>query len=188
MKLLFLIIKVLVGGIYAVVCPNSKYFEFIVANEDVLMETDINDFNGKMKVIKSKNNKIFYDYIRFLGSMKEKMMLISPEKQSEKREELDILVKKFQKDNILANQNILGAKVLAMSIDPEIPENIINNDSLRYRYYLEHYWDNIDVTDNRIVHTPVYHKKLDFFFKKMIPQIPDTICKYALSINQSDGC
>ena len=31
----------------------------------------------------------------------------------------------------------------------------------------------------RIVHTPVYHKKLDFFFKKMIPQIPDTICKYA---------
>ena len=46
--------KVLVGGIYAVVCPNSKYFEFIVANEDVLIETDINDFNGKMKVIKSK--------------------------------------------------------------------------------------------------------------------------------------
>ena len=26
--------------------------EFIVADEDVLMETDINDFNGKMKVIK----------------------------------------------------------------------------------------------------------------------------------------
>ena len=24
--------KVLVGGIYAVVCPNSKYFEFIVAS------------------------------------------------------------------------------------------------------------------------------------------------------------
>ena len=71
MKLLFLI-KVLVGGIYAVVCPNSKYFEFIVADEDVLMETDINDFNGKMKVIKSENNKIFYDYIKFLGSMKEK--------------------------------------------------------------------------------------------------------------------
>ena len=53
-----------------------------------------------------------------------------------------------------------------MSIDPEIPESIINNDSLRYRYYLDHYWDHIDVTDNRIVHTPVYHKKLDFFLRK----------------------
>ncbi len=171
--------KVLVGGIYAVVCPNSKYFEFIVADEDVEMETDINDFNGKMKVLKSENNKIFFDYIRFLGSMKEKMMSISPEKQTEKREELDILVKKYQKENILANKSLLGAKVLAMSIDPVIPKNIINNDSLRYRYYLDHYWDHIDVTDKRIVHTPVYHKKLDFFFKKMIPQIPDTICKYA---------
>ena len=171
--------KVLVGGIYAVVCPNSKYFEFIVADEDVEMETDINDFNGKMKVLKSENNKIFFDYIRFLGSMKEKMMSISPEKQTEKREELDILVKKYQKENILANKSLLGAKVLAMSIDPIIPKNVINNDSLRYRYYLDHYWDHIDVTDKRIVHTPVYHKKLDFFFKKMIPQIPDTICKYA---------
>ena len=84
--------KVLVGGIYAVVCPNSKYFEFIVADEDVLMETDINDFNGKMKVIKSENNKIFYDYIKFLGSMKEKMISINPEKQSEKRVELDNLI------------------------------------------------------------------------------------------------
>ena len=87
--------KVLVGGIYAVVCPNSKYFEFIVSDEDVLMETDINDFNGKMKVIKSENNKIFYDYIKFLGSMKEKMMSIKPEQQSEKKKELDILEKKI---------------------------------------------------------------------------------------------
>ena len=138
--------KEFVGGIYAVVCPNSKYFEFIVADENVEMETDINDFNGKMKVIKSENNKIFFNYIRFLGSMKEKMMSISSEKQQEKREELDVLVKNYQKENILANNNLLGAKVLAMSIDPEIPESINENDSLRYRYYLDHYWDHIDVT------------------------------------------
>jgi alkyl hydroperoxide reductase subunit AhpC len=74
-----------------------------------------------------------------------------------------------------------------MSVEPTIPNEISSNDSLRYRFFLEHYWDHIDVTDNRIVHTPVYHKKLDFFFKKMIPQIPDTICKYAYElINQMD--
>ena len=38
------------------------------------METDINDFNGKMKIVKSENNKVFYDYIMFLGSMKNKAM------------------------------------------------------------------------------------------------------------------
>ena len=174
--------KKLTGGIYAVVCPNSKYFEFIVADEDVIMETDINDFNGKMKVLKSENNKVFYDYIRFLGSMKEKAMSLQGENNEKKRNALDLEVKNYQKNNITSNKNLLAAKVLAMSIEPDIPDEIKDIDSLRYRYYLEHYWDNIDVTDNRIVHTPVYHKKLDFFFKKMIPQIPDTICKYAHNV------
>ena len=171
--------KKLTGGIYAVVCPNSKYFEFIVADEDVVMETDINDFNGKMKVVKSENNKVFYDYIMFLGSMKNKAMSLQSENSEKKRNALDLEVKNYQRENITNNKNLLAAKVLAMSIDPEIPEEIKENDSLKYRYYLNHYWDNIDVTDNRIVHTPVYHKKLDFFFKNMIPQIPDTICHYA---------
>ena len=171
--------KKLTGGIYAVVCPNSKYFEFIVADEDVIMETDINDFNGKMKVVKSENNKVFYNYIMFLGSMKNKAMSLQGENNEKKRNALDLEVKNYQRNNITNNKNLLAAKVLAMSIDPEIPEEIKENDSLKYRYYLNHYWDNIDVTDNRIVHTPVYHKKLDFFFKNMIPQIPDTICHYA---------
>jgi len=158
--------KKLTGGIYAVVCPNSKYFEFIVSNEDVIMETDINDFNGKMKVIKSENNKVFYDYIMFLGSMKSKAMSLQGEKNDKKRSDLDLEVKNYQKNKIINNKNLLATKVLAMSIDPDIPEEIKENDSLKYRYYLDHYWDNIDVTDNRIVHTPVYHKKLDFFFQE----------------------
>ena len=104
--------KNLVGGIYAVVCPNSKYFEFIVADEDVSMETDINDFNGKMKVIKSENNKVFYDYIMFLGSMKNKAMSLQGENNEKKRNALDLEVKNYQKNNILNNKKLLAAKVL----------------------------------------------------------------------------
>ena len=173
--------KEFIGGIYAVVCPESRYFEFIMANEDVELETDILDFNGKMKIKKSKNNKLFYEYISFLGSMKERAKTLQGDDSKDKREALDLEVKQYQKNNIL-NKELLAAKVLAMSVDPEIPEEIKDNDSLRYRFYLDHYWDNIDVTDSRIVHTPVYHKKLDFFFKKMIPQISDTICKYSYNL------
>ena len=95
--------------------------------------------------------------------MKEKASNLKQDDVDE-REELDLMVKNFQNDHIFKNIDFLAAKVLAMSIDPTIPNEIQKNDSLRYRFYLDHYWDNIDVTDNRIVHTPVYHKKLDFFF------------------------
>ena len=64
--------KSLVGGVYAVVCPGSKYFEFIVTEEDVLMETDLNDFAGKMNVKKSENNKGILQLHQLLRNQKER--------------------------------------------------------------------------------------------------------------------
>ena len=171
--------KSLVGGVYAVVCPGSKYFEFIVTEEDVVMETDLNDFAGKMNVKKSENNKVFYNYINYLGTKKKEAAMLQGAKNKDKMAALDKEVKTYQKEQIFDQSHLFGAKVLAMSIDPIIPADYQSNDTLRYRYFLDHYWDNIDVTDKRIVHTPVYHNKLNHFFKKMIPQHPDTICKYA---------
>ena len=100
-----------------------------------------------MKIKKSENNKLFYQYISFLGSMKERSKTLQGDNSKTKREALDLEVKQYQKNNIL-NKELLAAKVLAMSVDPEIPEEIKDNDPLFGDvYYLEHYWDNIDVTD-----------------------------------------
>tara|TARA_Y100001933_G_C18968505_1_gene551418 strand:+ start:179 stop:1645 length:1467 start_codon:yes stop_codon:yes gene_type:complete len=171
--------KKLVGGVYAVVCPGSKYFEFIVTDEDVIMETKLDDFIGSMKVIKSENNKIFYGYINYLNQKKNEAKSFMENK--EKMAALDKEVKDYQKNNILDKTEFFGAKVLAMSIDIKLPEKFINNDTLKYNYIIRHFWDNIDLKDNRIVHTPVFHNKLDQFFK-MIPNHPDTICKYSYKI------
>ena len=169
-------------GVYAIVCPDSKYFEFIVTDEDVIIETDINDFSGKMNIIKSENNRVFYNYINYLDNKKKEAANISGSLKEQKMASLNNEVKSYQKKNIFGKSHLFGAKVLAMSIDPEIPEFYNSNDTLKYRFFLEHYWDNIDVTDNRVVYTPVFHNKLDYFFKKMIPQHPDSICKYAVSL------
>ena len=53
--------KELIEGVYALVCPGPKYFEFIMSKEDVEMSTKMSDFIGNMKVIKSEKNKIFYE-------------------------------------------------------------------------------------------------------------------------------
>ena len=168
--------KKLVEGVYAVVCPGSNYFEFVVSDEDVLMETQLKDLSGSMIVKKSKNNQLFYNYINFLAK-KKKEANFSKDKE-DKMKEIDLEVKEYQKTNLFNHLDLLAAKVLAMSIDPVIPQEVKKNDTLKYNYILKHYWDNIDVSDKRIIHSPVYHKKLDNFFK-MVPQHPDTICRYA---------
>ena len=55
-----------------------------------------------------------------------------------------------------------------MSIDPVIPDEIIENDTLKYKFYLNHFWDNIDLGEARFVHSPVYHNKQNYFIKKLL--------------------
>ena len=100
--------KKLVGGVYAVVCPGSKYFEFIVTDEDVIMETKLDDFIGSMKVIKSENNKIFYGYINYLNQKKNEAKSFMENK--EKMAALDKEVKDYQKNNILDKTEFLVPK------------------------------------------------------------------------------
>ena len=76
-----------------------------------------------------------------------------------------------------------------MSIDvfvPEAPKNDkgeIIDSSFRFKYFRSHYWDNIDLNDDRLVNTPVFHNKLEFYFgKNMQLQHWDTILYYAFDL------
>ncbi len=181
------------GGVYAVICPGPKYFEFIMADKVVEIHTSIDDFIGKMNVVKSKENKIFYDYIGFINLKKPEAKLLQEEKAKldpkkdkkkikeleEKGLALDKEVKNYQKKLASENKDLLIGRILNMSIDPEIPAEIKENDTLRYKYFKAHYWDNIMLSDERLVHSPIFHNKLEFYFKKMLLQHPDTICDNA---------
>lgn len=184
------------GGVYAVICPGPKYFEFIMADKVVEIETSMSNFISNMKVIKSKENKVFYDYIGFINLKKPEAKLLGeakakldPKKDKKKIAELDAQglaldteVKSYQKKLARENKDLLIGRILNMSIDPEIPAEIKGNDTLRYKYYKQHFWDNIMLEDERLVHSPVFHNKLEFYFQKMLLQQPDTICENAHNI------
>lgn len=49
-----------------------------------------------------------------------------------------------------------------------------------YHFYRDHFFDNIDLKDDRLVNTPVFHNKLETYFgKTMMIQHWDTVIKYA---------
>jgi thiol-disulfide isomerase/thioredoxin len=73
-----------------------------------------------------------------------------------------------------------------MSIEIDVPdaprdENRAMIDSnFRYKYYRDHFFDNVDLKDDRLVNTPIFHGKIDTYFgKTMMIQHWDTIIKYA---------
>jgi thiol-disulfide isomerase/thioredoxin len=186
--------KKLDQGKYAVVVPGPKYFEiFLADNEEIEMETDTSDFVKYMKVIKSENNKIFYDYIQYISNKKEEVTVLNKElidfgADSVKSKATSTALVNINKEVEAYQQSILKnhadkfvTKDLKMSIDvavPPAPENIVgdkNTKDYQYYWYKNHYWDNVDLKDTRIVRTPIFHKKLDTYFNKLLIQLPDTI-------------
>lgn len=77
--------------------------------------------------------------------------------------------------------NSLLASILGCTHELEIPdyprdENGNITDSLfKYTYMKNHYFDNVNLGDERLLRTPVYESKIDDYFDKQLLQIPDSI-------------
>ncbi|MCG8576473.1 MAG: DUF5106 domain-containing protein [Flavobacteriales bacterium] len=187
------------GGLMAFVTKEGRYFEFILDNEEVAMKcTNVQDMVGSMSVSKSENNKVFYDYIHFMTAKKrenaKEMEAIkahkkdSPEynKSKEKIEAIDKEIEDYQKKLVADNGDRFIAVLVKMSMDIELPElprddkGNVTDSNYVYNYYINHYWDNVPLKDERIVRTPIYQNKLEKYYAKRggILQIPDTITKY----------
>lgn len=189
--------KDLPRGIYMLVHKRKKLFEVIVVpGENFTIETDTADYFDKMKIKDSKENTLFYDYMKFLNGkgklaipLRDELQKLSKDKQTEspeykatqaKMKALDTEVKTYISTTLAANSTTLFARFVKANQDIEIPEapklaNGRTDSTFAYKYYKAHYWDNIDFTEDGLIRTPVFHGKLDNYMKKMTYQIPDSI-------------
>jgi thiol-disulfide isomerase/thioredoxin len=182
------------GGIYMVVLPGKKYFEMIVDKEQYFnLETDNADLVANMKVKGSKDNEVFYDYLRWISERGKRMEELKKELDSnkenaaktteikEKQTALDAEVKKYKTDIIEKHPGILLTAIFKASTEPEVPQAPLKADGTKdslfpYRYFRAHYFDNIDMKDDRLLRTPVFAPKIKQYIERIIPQHPDSIC------------
>jgi AhpC/TSA family. len=186
-------------GIYMIVLPGRKYFEILIsANQHFALNCSFSDYFNTLKFNGSEENSAFVEYQRKWIVMQQRASVISKRIQNNKQnnDSLKILgsLQKLQEENMKSylrsvikanNGNFLGTLVKGLlPIDiPEfpIPIGFANPDSVRwvrnYNYNKDHFFDNIDLTDERLIRTPLLYGKLDAFFTSALIQSPDTINK-----------
>ena len=186
-------------GIYMIVLPGRKYFEILIsANQHFALNCSFSDYFNTLKFNGSEENSAFVEYQRKWIVMQQRASVISKRIQNNKQnnDSLKILgsLQKLQEENMKSylrsvikanNGNFLGTLVKGLlPIDiPEfpIPIGFANPDSVRwvrnYNYNKDHFFDNIDLTDERLIRTPLLYAKLDAFFTSALIQSPDTINK-----------
>jgi len=182
------------AGVYAVVVPGPKYFELVVNEPVIKVATKKDELLPALTVKQSKENELFIGYIRFLTDRRiegdaQRAQLEAAKDESARAEvrarmtELDKRVKQYQRDLIANNKDMLVASLVKMSMAVELPEPRKPDGSLdsaaSYYQYRDHFWDNFDLTDPRIVRIPVFGNKFEEYMSKVVPQQPDTIKRLA---------
>jgi peroxiredoxin len=188
------------GGIYLIITPSKKYFEIIINDELFFsIETDTTDFTSIMKIKGSKENQLFYNYLQYINSqqkiatpIREALKQVKDNADStkmlqDKLTAIDKEVQNYKLDFIKQHPETFLAKVFKTSYEPEIPEAPLlpngKKDSVYvFRYYKDHFLDNVDFSDERLLRTPVFHSKIKQYITTLTVQQPDSIIKEADSL------
>jgi len=189
--------EALPGGIYLFVFPNKTYFELLIDKEQhFTMECTMSESVSTMKVKGSTDNSLFYDYLRFISGCSREVEPLKAERKNlqdqqastvtvdEKIKAIDTKVGDYKKKFINDYPGSMVAAIFKASEEPEVPELPLKADGTRdsafaFFYYRDHYFDNLDLGDERLLRSPVYHSKLSFYLKNLMIQIPDSIIPYA---------
>jgi thiol-disulfide isomerase/thioredoxin len=182
-------------GMYLLYLPNKNFFDLLISDDqDFFVENDTLDFVNHIIIKGSDENIAFYDYQRYLQKQSQKAreiqdrMKITTNKNDSAslKKELDLLndeVMNYIHKVISDNQGTYFGKFIqslqdVVVPDPPVDENgTIIDSSFQYRYYKNHYWNNFDLSDVRLLRTPFYEQKLMNYIEHVVYQIPDSLIK-----------
>lgn len=186
-------------GIYMVVLPGKKYFEFLVTeNQFFGISCSYDNYFNTLRFTGSQENSSFIEYQKKWLSLQQQAISLGKRIQDNKenKDSLRILnesqkiqedrMKSYLREVVNANGKNLLATLVKALLPIEVPEFNIpagfrNPDSLKwvwnYNYNKNHFFDNVDLTDERLLRTPILYSRLNAFFTNVVIQLPDSINK-----------
>ncbi len=181
-------------GMYIIAGSNkTKIFDFIISGKQHISITgDKNKLPASLKSKPEDENSILFNYINFLASRQKKMSQLQTNARNPQisADSLNLLKKQIDNLNNEVESYIFGViadnsgKFISVFLnalqEPELPENpILSNgrpDSIfAFHQYKSHFWDNIDLSDDRVIRTPIIHSKVEQYLTKLTPPSPDSI-------------
>ena len=185
-------------GIYMIVLPGRKYFEILMsAGQHFSVSCFYKDYFNTLKFTGSEENSAFVEYQKNWIKMQQRASSISKRIQNNRQNSDSLKIfeplqknqeesmKTYLKSVIKANNGNLLATLVKALLPVDVPEfstiGFTNPDSVRwirnYLYNKNHFFDNIDFNDERLLRTPILYARLDAFFTNVIIQAPDSINK-----------
>ncbi len=179
----------LAHGMYSVIISNSKLFDLVLDEQVLGFSIDTADVVKSMKVKGGKENKRFFEYLKFLNVKQKEAATINNDSTMgapHKREalgKLDDQVRVFIKEFHKKYPKSFSSNFIYSIENPQVPEPPRKSDgslvdsNFSFNYYKSHYFDNFDFSDQRLLRTNSFHKKIMYYMNKLTVQDADSLIK-----------
>lgn len=181
-------------GMYLVVMPpDNKFFQVLINEKEQFFTVETNPENPteNIKIKGSPDNKLFYDYLNFLAEQRplseeinKQLEAATSEKEKEKieakKEAINQKVSQKQLEIIENHPNSLTAVIIKANLPlDDMPEFAETDETelqiKKWQWTKEHYFDNIDLTDPRLLRMPFLFQRVDYYISKLTVQHPDSL-------------
>lgn len=181
-------------GMYIIATGGkAKLFDFIVSGKQIIfIAGDKSRLPGSLVSKYDDENRILFDYINFLSAKQKQMSVLQA---SKKRftpgndsvmvvqaliDNLDDEVQRHIKGIINTNRGKFISVFLNSMQEPELPELPLLSNGKRdsigaFIQFKAHFWDNIDLSDERVIRTPIIHSKVEQYLTKLTVPAPDSL-------------
>lgn len=201
--------KKLNEGTYVMYFHGNKYFDILIGDdqefsveirdtlslpESVVISgakpsEDFHNYSLKLKSAQLQYNKLGEDIKNTEDSIKKSEIQQAAQEISNSVNSMrDSLINVHKGDMLGLFLN--GLKTPEYKVDNSIPDSL--KPMHRYLFEKEHYLDNVDITDPRIIRTPYFPANLDGYFNNKLFQISDSIIPQVIKIversRKNDEC
>ncbi len=184
--------KALPGGVYMTISPKKvKLFEFLInKNQHFILKTDTANLSMHLQAENSRENKVFFNYLQYSDKIYHKVLRLRKQlkqtgKNSPDHKKLQEQIATLRKENIAKRNNLIRthrgmfvAKLFEAMENVKPPQNPHPSDSLFALHYLQkHYFDHFDLSDPRLLRSPMYDQRIKTYFRQLVPFQPDSVDK-----------
>lgn len=187
--------KSLDKGVYIVVTQDKSFlFDFLVnESQKILISADLQDLGATLNAPGNKENQLLFSYLKYTASKNQefndaRLSTVGKSREDsakimrQKISELDASVKNFDKEYMEMTKgtfvhDLMNLKIEKMATDVPKAKNGRPDSVYQYYYYKNHYFDGIDLNDERISRTPYFDDRVKKYFDNVIVNAPDTVIK-----------
>ncbi len=180
-------------GMYMLVeMGEMNFFQLLVdeGENDLRISAEHGNITESIEVSGSPQNTAFFKYLAYLDEQRKKADRLREEKNELPEEEREALQEQLTEidERVLGHQKELAEEYsdkffgvfLKANMDPEMPEFEGTDEEVRreqFQYYRKNFFENIDLTDDRLLRSPVLATKVNQYLDQVVPRHPDSISK-----------